>query len=62
MIAYNSEPVISVGLMENVNKACFETVNIFLLNSKELLPGKYTALCEQDKITLTDTSGKKSLI
>ncbi len=59
MIAYNSEPVISVGLMENVNKACFETVNIFLLNSKELLPGKYTALCEQDKITLTDTSGKK---
>ena len=59
MSAFTSEPLIHIGLMEDVNRACFETVNTFFLNSKELLPGKYTALCKQEKITLTDTNGKK---
>ncbi len=55
MTAYNSEPLISVGLMENVNKACFETSGTFILEGRELPPGKYNAFYNGKTITLIDS-------
>ncbi len=56
---FENEPEISVGLMENIDKACFETVGTFLINGKELSSGKYNILCKEDIITLVDQSGNE---
>ena len=60
MPVFENEPVISVGLMEKIDKACFETVGSFLINDKELSSGKHNILCKENIITLVDANGKKT--
>jgi len=57
MPVFENEPAISVGLMEKIEKACFETVGSFLINDKELSSGKHNILCKQNIITLVDPNG-----
>ena len=60
MPVFENEPVISVGLMEKVDKACFEAVGTFLTNDKELSSGKYNILCKENIITLFDQNGNET--
>jgi SpoIID/LytB domain protein len=62
MPVFKNEPVISVGLMEKIDKACFETVGTFLINDKELSSGKHNILCKENIITLVDPNGKKTAV
>ena len=56
---FENEPVISVGLMENIDKACFETVGTFLINGKKLRSEKYNIFCKRNIITLVDQNGNE---
>ena len=62
MPVFENEPVISVGLMEKVDKACFETVGTLLINDKELSSGKYNILCKKNIITLVDPNGNEAFV
>ncbi len=62
MPVFENEPVISVGLMEKIDKACFETVGTFQINDKVLSAGKYNILCKENIITLVNPNGKETAV
>ena len=62
MSVFEDEPIISVGLMENIDKACFEIVGTFRANNKELPSGKHNILCNENIITLVDQNGNETAV
>lgn len=62
MSVFQNEPIISVGLMENINNACFETVGTFRINNKELPSGKHHIRCKENIITLVDQNGNETVV
>jgi SpoIID/LytB domain protein len=60
MISFDSEPILSIGLMEDTQEVGFEISGEYWLNTSLLSPGRYKAHAAANAVILLDPQGREA--